>query len=45
MATATLTRALLAGATLVGATQALAAEPFSGPYIGAEAGWQQDRIA
>lgn len=44
MATATLTRALLAGATLFGATQALAAEPFNGPYIGAEAGWQQDKL-
>jgi outer membrane immunogenic protein len=44
MATATLTRALLAGAALFGATQALAAEPFNGPYIGAEAGWQQDKL-
>lgn len=44
MATATLPRILLAGATLFGATQTLAAEPFNGPYIGAEAGWQQDKV-
>lgn len=44
MPTATLTRTLLAGAALFGATQALAAEPFNGPYIGAEAGWQQDKV-
>lgn len=35
---------LVAGAALVGATQAMAAEPFNGPYIGAEAGWQQDKL-
>jgi outer membrane immunogenic protein len=45
MANATrFTRALIAGAALVGATQAMAAEPFNGPYIGAEAGWQQDKL-
>jgi outer membrane immunogenic protein len=44
MATATLPRALLAGAALFGATQAMAAEPFNGPYIGAELGWQQDKL-
>ncbi len=45
MANATqFTRALVAGAALFGATQAVAAEPFSGPYIGAEAGWQQDKL-
>jgi outer membrane immunogenic protein len=44
MASATLTRVLLAGAALFGATQAMAAEPFNGPYIGAEAGWQQDKL-
>jgi outer membrane immunogenic protein len=43
MASATFTRALLASATLLGATQAMAAEPFNGPYIGAELGWQQDK--
>lgn len=31
-------------ATLFGATQASAAEPFNGPYVGVEAGWQQDRL-
>ena len=41
---ATLVRAVaLAGATLLGA-QAATAEPFNGPYIGAELGWQQDRL-
>lgn len=37
-------RALVAGSALVAAAGAMAAEPFSGPYIGAEAGWQQDKL-
>jgi hypothetical protein len=45
MASATFTRALLASATLLGATQAMAAEPFNGPYPGlftgrAISGWR-----
>jgi outer membrane immunogenic protein len=39
----TFARGLAAGALLVSAGSALAAEPFNGPYIGAQAGWQQDR--
>ncbi|MGQ5702444.1 outer membrane protein [Sandaracinobacteroides sp. A072] len=35
--------ALFAGATLA-ASQAMAAEPFNGPYIGAELGWQQNKM-
>lgn len=31
-------------ATLFVATQASAAEPFNGPYVGAEAGWQNDNL-
>lgn len=45
MAKATNFAFALAGmATLFAATQASAAEPFNGPYIGAEAGWQQDSL-
>ncbi len=33
----------LAGAALF-AAQAATAEPFNGPYVGAELGWQQDRL-
>lgn len=40
----TLARTFAAGTALVVATGAFAAEPFSGPYIGAEAGWQQDKL-
>jgi outer membrane immunogenic protein len=32
----------IAGAALFGATQAMAAEPFNGPYIGVQGGWQDD---
>jgi outer membrane immunogenic protein len=43
MANATqFTRAILAGAALFGAGQAIAAEPFNGPYIGIQGGWQND---
>lgn len=35
-------RLLVAGAALLGATQALAAEPFNGPYVGVQAGYQHD---
>lgn len=33
----------LAGTALFGA-QSATAEPFNGPYVGAELGWQQDRL-
>lgn len=44
MATAKISLALVGMASLFAATQASAAEPFNGPYIGAEAGWQQDSL-
>lgn len=38
-------RTLAAGAAIAVAGQAMAAaEPFNGPYVGVEAGWQQDRL-
>ncbi len=43
MANATqFSRLLVAGGALLGATQALAAEPFNGPYVGVQAGYQDD---
>ena len=36
--------ALAGMATLFTATQASAAEPFNGPYIGIQGGWQQDKV-
>jgi outer membrane immunogenic protein len=36
-------RALLLGVAAIAATAATA-EPFNGPYLGAEIGWQQDRL-
>lgn len=44
MANAKFTLALVGMASLFAATQASAAEPFSGPYVGVEAGWQQDSL-
>ena len=45
MAKATNAAFAIAGlATLFAATQASAAEPFNGPYIGGEIGWQQDKL-
>ncbi len=45
MAKATNVAIAIAGmATLFVATQASAAEPFNGPYVGAEAGWQNDKL-
>ncbi|MCG2839441.1 outer membrane beta-barrel protein [Sandaracinobacter sp. RS1-74] len=45
MANATkLALALIGTASLFAATQASAAEPFSGPYVGGEIGWQQDKL-
>ncbi len=35
--------AVAGAATLMAGTQAIAAEPFNGPYIGVQGGWQQDR--
>jgi outer membrane immunogenic protein len=45
MASATLIlRTFAAGAVLTVGAQAFAAEPFNGPYIGAEFGYQQDKL-
>ncbi len=41
----TMPRLLAAGAFLAAATAATAAEPFNGGYVGAELGWQQDRLS
>lgn len=38
----TLARTAVAGAALFAATGAFAAEPFNGPYVGVQAGWQDD---
>lgn len=40
----TFARSLVAGSALLAAGAAVAAEPFNGPYLGAEAGWQQDKL-
>lgn len=40
----TFTLAFAGMAAVFAATQASAAEPFSGPYVGVEAGWQQDKL-
>jgi outer membrane immunogenic protein len=42
IATSFIRASLLAGTTLL-ATQAMA-EPFNGPYVGAQLGWQQDKF-
>ncbi len=39
----TLVRGAAAAAAIAGASQAIAAEPFNGPYVGLQAGWQQDK--
>lgn len=41
MSVSKLALALLAGGL---AMPALAAEPFNGPFVGGELGWQQDRL-
>ncbi len=37
-------RAAFAAAALAAGSQAFAAEPFSGPYVGVQGGWQQDKV-